>query len=165
MFVVNVRAATLKLFAVIGAAIITLAAIVLFVPEYTPLTTAAIAKASSEYTYDKIRSVDDVVSFLNQFGWEVDPEPIEEVTMRIPSEFDKVLETYNELQKKEGLDLSKYRGREVVRYSFNVTNYPNYSGSVTANVIVCKKRVIGGDVSSSDVEGFIGTFDYPSDGD
>ena len=57
--------------------------------------------------------------------------------------------------------MSKYRGREVTRYSYNVTNYPGYEGKVTANVIVYKYRVIGGDVSSSDVEGFIGTFEFP----
>ena len=81
--------------------------------------------------------------------------------MRIPAEFDKVMNTYNELQKRGGLDLSKYKGREVTRYSYNVRNYPDYDGTVTANVIVYKNRVIGGDVSSSDVSGFIGTFEYP----
>jgi len=85
------------------------------------------------------------------------------VTMKIPREFDRVMSTYNELQKRQGLDLSKYRGREVTRYSYKITNYPGYEGSVTANVIVYKNRVIGGDVSSSDVQGFIGTFEYPRD--
>jgi len=83
------------------------------------------------------------------------------VTMKIPREFDRVMSTYNELQKRQGLDLTKYKGREVTRYSYNVTNYPGYEGKVTANVIVYKSRVIGGDVSSSDVEGFIGTFEFP----
>ena len=161
MFVYNIKATTIKFIAVIGAAIISLAAIILLIPEYTPHTTAAIAKAVSEYKYDGIRTSDDAAEFLRQFGWEVDPQPTEEVTMRIPAEFDRVMNTYNELQKKGGLDLSKYRGREVVRYTFNVTNYPNYDGTVTANVIIYKKRVIGGDISSSDVSGFIGTFEYP----
>ena len=164
MFVYNIRATTIKFIAVIGAAVISLAAIIFFIPEYSPRTTAAIAKSVSEYRYDKIRTTDDAAEFLHQFGWEVDPQPTEEVTMRIPAEFDRVMNTYNELQKKGGLDLSKYRGREVTRYTFNVTNYPNYDGVVTANVIIYKKRVIGGDISSSDVSGFIGTFEYPKDG-
>ena len=163
MFIYSVKATTIKFVAVIGIAIVSLAAIILLVPEYTPRTTAAIAGTISKYNYDKIRSNDDRVAFLKQFGWEVDPQATEEVTMKIPAEFDKVMNTYNELQKKGGLDLSKYKGREVTRYSYNVKNYPDYSGTVVANVIVYKNRVIGGDVSSSDVKGFIGTFEYPSD--
>ena len=101
------------------------------------------------------------MSFLQQFGWEVEEEPEEEVKIRIPSDFDKVMNSYNELQKQGGLDLSKYRGKEVTRYTYKVTNYPDYDGTVLANVIVYKNRVIGGDVCSSDVSGFIGTFEYP----
>ena len=160
MFIYSIKASTIKLAAVIGAAAVALAVIVIAAPEYTPQTTAAIAEANAEYRYDKIKTNEDRIKFLDQFGWKVDSEPIEEVTMKIPREFDRVMSTYNELQKRQGLDLTKYKGREVTRYSYNVTNYPGYEGKVTANVIVYKSRVIGGDVSSSDVEGFIGTFEF-----
>lgn len=161
MFIYSIKASTLKLAAVIGAAAVALGVIVFAAPEYKPDTTAAIAKANAEYHYDKIKTNEDRIGFLEQFGWKVDSEPVEEVTMKIPREFDRVMTTYNELQKRQGLDLSKYRGREVTRYSYNVTNFPDYNGKVTANVIVYKNRVIGGDVCSSDAEGFIGTFEYP----
>ena len=161
MFIYSVRATTIKFIAVIGIAVISLAAMIFLIPEYTPRTTAAIAQTMAEYSFDKIKTNEDRVAFLNQFGWEVDAEPIEEVTLKIPAEFDKVMNTYNELQKKGGLDLSKYKGREVTRYTYNVLNYPGYDGTVTANVIVYKNRVIGGDIASSDVSGFIGTFEFP----
>ena len=106
-------------------------------------------------SYDKIKTSDDIVSFLSQFGWEVDGTPLEEVKIRIPMEFDKVMNSYNELQRGQGLDLSKYRGKEVTRYTFRVKNYPDYDGEVMANVIIYKTRVIGGDLCSSDVRGFI----------
>lgn len=161
MFVYSVKANTLKLVGIIGTALIVLIAMIFLIPEYAPKTTAAIAKKNEDIRYDKVRDNDDRVAFLKQFGWEVDPEPVEEVTIRIPSEFDRVLTSYNELQKQGGLDLTKYKGKEVTRYSYKVNNYPGYDGSVTANVIIFKNRVIGGDVCSSDVSGFIGTFEYP----
>ncbi len=161
MFVYSVKANTLKLAGIIGAALVILIAMIFLIPDYSPKTTAAIANKNSEIRYDKVKDNDDRVAFLKQFGWEVDPDPIEEVTMRIPSEFDRVMTSYNELQKQGGLDLSKYKGKEVTRYSYKVNNYPGYDGEVTANVIVFKKRVIGGDVCSSDVSGFIGTFEFP----
>ncbi|MBQ8524652.1 MAG: DUF4830 domain-containing protein [Clostridia bacterium] len=161
MFICSIKASTLKLAAVITTAAVALGVVIWAAPEYTPKTTAAIAAANAEYHYDKIKTNEDRIVFLEQFGWKVDAEATEEVTMKIPREFDRVMSTYNELQKRQGLDLSKYKGREVTRYSYNVTNYPGYEGKVTASVIVYKSRVIGGDVSSSDVEGFIGTFEFP----
>ena len=163
MFICSIKASTLKLIGVVTAATVALGVIVMAAPDNLPETTAAIAKANAEYRYDKIKTNEDRVKFLEQFGWKVDSEITEEVTMKIPREFDRVMTTYNELQKRQGLDLSKYKGHEVTRYSYNVTNYPGYEGKVTANVIVYKNRVVGGDVCSSDVQGFIGTFEYPKD--
>lgn len=159
MFICTVRANTLKFFSVIAVSIAALCAIILMVPEYTPVSTKAITAEAEKYSYDKIKTVDDAAGFLSQFGWEVDPTPVEEVKIKIPAEFDKVMNSYNELQRKQGLDLSKYRGREVVRYTFKVKNYPNYSGNVMANVIVYKNKVIGGDLCSTDVTGFICGFE------
>ncbi|MBE6617297.1 MAG: DUF4830 domain-containing protein [Ruminococcaceae bacterium] len=159
MFICTVRANTLKFFAIIAVSLAALCAIILAIPEYEPVTTKAVAAEAEKYTYDKIKTVDDVAGFLAQFGWEVDGTPLEEVEIRIPDEFDKVMNSYNELQKKQGLDLAKYRGKTVKRYTFRVTNYPDYSGDVMANVIVYKKKVIGGDLCSADVTGFICGFE------
>ena len=159
MFICTVRANTLKFFTIIAVSLAVLCAIILAIPEYEPVTTKAVAAEAEKYTYDKIKTVDDVVGFLTQFGWEVDSTPLEEVEIRIPDEFDKVMNSYNELQKNQGLDLSKYRGKTVKRYTFRVTNYPEYSGDVMANVIVYKKKVIGGDLCSADVTGFICGFE------
>ena len=159
MFICTVRAHTLKLFSIIAASVAVLCAVVLMIPEYTPVSTKAVAAEAEKYSYDKIKTADDVINFLAQFGWEVEATPLEEVKIKIPSEFDKVMNAYNELQRNQGLDLSKYKGREVIRYTFRITNYPDYRGSVMANVIVYKKRVIGGDICSTDVTGFIYGFD------
>ncbi len=155
MFICTVRASTLKFFCVIAVSLAVLCSIVLMIPEYTPVSTKAVAAEAEKYNYSKIKTPEDVISFLGQFGWEVDPTPLEEVKLRIPDEFDKVMNSYNELQRNQGLDLSKYKGREVTRYTYLVKNYPDYSGSVMANVIVYKNRVIGGDICSSDIRGFI----------
>ncbi|MBQ4591180.1 MAG: DUF4830 domain-containing protein [Clostridia bacterium] len=159
MFICTVRANTLKFFCVIAASLVVLCAIILMIPEYTPVSTKPIAAAAAQYNYDKIKTNDNIVEFLAQFGWEVDSEPLEEVTIKIPAEFDKVMNSYNELQRNQGLDLSKYRGREVKRYTYKVKNFPDYTGTVMANVIIYKNRVIGGDLCSSDVTGFICGFE------
>ena len=117
------------------------------------------------YRYDKVRSADDAAAFLGQFGWVVDAGSAETAQVTIPAEFDKVFAGYNELQKQQGLDLSKYRNRSVTRYTFAVTNYDGWQGSVYANVLVYRNRVIGGDICSADVSGFIHGFEVPAQGE
>ena len=96
---------------------------------------------------------------MKQFGWEVNTSSIRTVKVTLPAEFDKVFVGYNELQKRQGLDLSKYRGKNVTRYTFVVTNYQGYEGTVLGNVLVYRNRVIGGDICSADVTGFVVGFE------
>lgn len=159
MFICTVRANTLKFFGVIAVSVIVLCGIILSIPEYRPASTKAIAAAAEQYRYDKVKTAADAAEFLAQFGWEVEATPLEEVKINIPAEFDKVMNAYNELQRNQGLDLAKYRGRDVTRYTFKITNYEGYSGVVMANVITYKGKVIGGDICSSDVTGFICGFE------
>jgi hypothetical protein len=161
MFVYSVKASSLKLIGIISAMAAAMAVLFLLVPAGE--AEAAETSGSVKISYEKIKTADDRAGFLNQFGWEIDPEPVEEVKLTIPSEFDNIMNSYNELQKHQGLDLSKFRGKEVERYTYKVSNYPGYSGTVYANVIIYKNRVIGGDICSSDVSGFIHDFTFPTD--
>ena len=165
MFICTVRANTLKVFSIIAVSVAVLCAVVLMIPEYAPVSTKAVAAEAEKYNYDKVKTPEDAVEFLAQFGWEVESTPVEEVKLKIPAEFDKVMNAYNDLQRNQGQDLSRYRGKEVIRYTFRITNYPDYNGTVFANVILYKNKVIGGDVCSSDVTGFISGFEYPASGE
>ena len=161
MFIYTVRANTLKFIGIIASAVLALCMLIVFIPAYEPATTAAIAASSAKYTYDKIKTDADAAAFLEQFGWTVDSTPLEKIEIRIPQQFDKVMNAYNELQKSQGLDLARYKDKDVTRYTFRVTNYPGYTGTVYANVIIYKNKVIGGDICSSDVTGFINSFQFP----
>ena len=113
------------------------------------------------------KSADDAAKFLGQFGWIVDAGSAEARDVTIPAEFDKVFAGYNEMQKAQGLDLSKYMKKTVKRYTFAVTNYADRTdsdvkGTVYANVLVYRNRVIGGDICSADVSGFIHGFEAPA---
>ena len=161
MFVYSLRAGTVKLVGVICVALTVLITLIAFVPTYGVDNSAA-ANAGAvavSYSYDKVKTQDDVVGFLSQFGWQVDAQPVEVKTVTIPSEFDKVFAAYNELQKAQGLNLLKFKNKEVTRYTFSITNYADYAGTVYANVLVYRNKVIGGDICSADVSGFIHGFE------
>ena len=68
-----------------------------------------------------------------------------EDTVKIPSRFDTVYEDYNDLQKEQGFDLSRYRGKEVRRFRYPVTGA---FGDGVATLLVYRDRIIGGDLSA-----------------
>ena len=153
MFVTTLRANTLKLIGIAVLSFMIVAALVIFVPTYE--STAA----SESVKYEKVYSNSDRVEFISGFGWQVAQTPIEEVTVSIPSEFDTVYLGYNDIQKAQGLNLAKYKGKEVVRYTYEITNYGDYEGAVYANLLVYRNKVVGGDVCSADSAGFIHGFE------
>lgn len=159
MFVWSLKASTLKFFGVIGIALITLTALIFLVPSYE--TTAEIAAINESISFANVKNARDGMTFLAQYGWKTDPTPVEECEITIPKEFDKIMVSYNEIQKRQGLDLTKYTKKTAQRYTYKVTNYPNYNGTVYANVIVYKNKVIAGDICSADAKGFIHTLSMP----
>lgn len=158
MFIYSMRASTIKLVGVICVALTVLITLIAFVPAYS-VSSDTPTGSGTEYNYDKIKTAEDAMHFLTQFGWTVDASPVEVRTVTIPAEFDKVFAAYNELQKEQGLNLTKYQGKDVTRYTFSITNYEGFEGTVYANVLVYRNRVIGGDVCSADVSGFVHGFE------
>lgn len=162
MFIYSFKASTLKFFGVIAVALVTLLALAFLIPSYSTATTKEIALLNENITFDNVKTSADAVKFLSQYGWEVINEAIEECEITIPEEFDKVITSYNEIQKQQGLDLTRYAKKTAKRYTFKITNYPNYSGTVYANVITYRNKVIAGDICTADAKGFIHTLPMPT---
>jgi hypothetical protein len=184
MFIYSFKASSIKFFAVLCVALAALITLIAFVPAYaggetTPsggsagntLGGAADAPEAESgvtvsYRYDKVKTADDAAAFLGQFGWLVDAGSVETREVTIPAEFDKIFAGYNELQRAQGLDLAKYKKKTVTRHTFTVTNYADRADAactdtVYANVLVYRGRVIGGDICSANVSGFIHGFECP----
>jgi hypothetical protein len=159
MFIYSFHANTIKFFAVICFALTALIALIAFVPTYVADDEYAPVGVDVSYNYEKIKSNEDRINFLKQFGWEVEPEALKEQEVLIPKEFDKVFSAYNEIQRRQGLDLSAFKKKSVMRYTYAVTNYPDYEGEVYVNILVYRNTVIGGDVCSADVNGFVHGFE------
>lgn len=108
-----------------------------------------------------LSSNDGRVAFLKSFGWEVTTSPRESGQVKIPSEESEAFRRYNALQKSQGYDLSKFAGKNVMRYVYQVNNFPGATDPVYATVLVYKKEIIGGDVTQSGAKGKIQGFKFP----
>ena len=109
-------------------------------------------------TVASAKTNEERISYLKTFGWNVEEEACEIVEVAIPSEFDDVYQQYNELQKKQNFDLEPYRGKRVKRYSYEVLNYPGETENIRANLLVYNDQIIGGDVCSLKLDGFMHGF-------
>lgn len=158
MFIYSIKASTLKLVGIMALALIVLVSLILFIPSYDTSKTGEPVIKNEEINFDKIKTNEDRINFLSQFGWTTESEPEEVLQVTIPEEFDKIFTGYNELQKRQGLDLSKYRKKDLMRYTYVITNYADYEGKVYANLLVYRNKIVGGDVCSADPSGFVHGF-------
>lgn len=123
--------------------------------------TPTASTASTAITTASVVNNDDRVRFLNGFGWEVTASPTESSQVRIPETASDVFTRYNDLQKSQGYDLSRYAGQTVMRYVYKVNNYPGATEPVYATLLISKNQVIGGDVTNTAAKGVIQGFKIP----
>ena len=150
MFIYSIRASTLKFFACILLCITVLAVLL-------TLGNAEAVYASSdgrEINYGGIKTNEDRVAFIESFGIKVKADPVREEGFTMPKDFDRVILGYNQIQKEQGLDLTKYSRKRVTHYAYEVTNYDS-DGAVYVNLLVYRNKIIGADISSADDGGFV----------
>ncbi|MBQ7346214.1 MAG: DUF4830 domain-containing protein [Oscillospiraceae bacterium] len=154
MLVMTAKVDKKKIAIILAAIVVVVAGLIMLLggDEDAAPTAAATAVASN----------DDRVKFLNSFGWEVTTSPVESSQVRIPEETSEVFDRYNALQKSQGYDLSAYAGQTVMRYVYQVENYPGATEPVYATLLISRNQVIGGDVTDTAAKGAIRGFKMPS---
>lgn len=108
-----------------------------------------------------VRSNEDRVTYLEGYGWQVESQPAAVEELVIPETFDESYAQYLELQSAQGFDLTDYCGKRVKRYTYNITNYPTGETGVQAGLLIYRNTVIGGDVLSPQLGGFIHGLSMP----
>ncbi len=161
MFVCSLKSSVIKKsFAGLLALGAVCAAVILLCTDAETPVKATAAENTPELNYNAADSAERL-AFISQFGWEVCDEPLEVREVIIPEEFDEVYENYNSLQLSQGFDLSEFCGKRVKRWTYAVNNYPGVpenDGTVRINMLVYKNAVIGGDVCSIKLDGFMHGF-------
>ena len=104
------------------------------------------AAASASVSPKGIKTEEDRVSYLQEWGWQVSPQAVLVEELELPKEFGPEYSQYLELQTGQGFDLSKYAGKRVRRYTYEILNYPNGETGVVAHLLTYKNTVIGGEV-------------------
>lgn len=159
MFIYTVKASRVKFFALMicsMAILLTLAAVI-------PVNDKGESVAAVSYNYSNVKTNEDIVQFLEGFGYEVNPEPIETAEVTVPGKFDSVYQRYNDIQRAQGLNLKKFAGKTVKRYSYEIIGYDDASDCAMANILIFNGSIVGGDISRSGENAFIHGFKKPTE--
>ncbi len=99
----------------------------------------------------------DLLSFVEYYGWSVDASTYTQKQIVIPIAHDKAYEDYFKLQHRQGFFLENYKGKEISVNTFNLLNYPGYEGreDIFINILTLDNTIIGADICCVSINGFI----------
>ena len=96
----------------------------------------------------------EMADYLQQLGWQVEPDPIETLDLQLPQTLGDTWGDYAAMQAEQGFPFTDFAGQPIRRYTFRITNYPGMDGGVQANLYLCGDTLIGGDVVATGKGGF-----------
>ena len=103
---------------------------------------------------------DGRVTYLEKLGWQVEPEPLETLQIKLPADL-KGYEDYLALQTEQGLPFADCGGKVVCRYTYRVTNYPGGRRDAQVNLLQCDVAVVAGDVVLLGEDGGVFGLEFP----
>ncbi len=100
---------------------------------------------------------EDRINYIRSCGLEVEENPMSQMEVTIPQKFDTIYIGYNQIQKSQGFNLEKYKGKEVTKYSYAVKTEEAQSNGVStvASLLVYEGKIIGADLCSRELGGFL----------
>ena len=109
----------------------------------------------------RLMSNEERVAYLASLGWQVESEPLETLQFLLPERLEEPYLSYNTLQMAQGFDLRDCCGKQLSRYTYTVTNYPDRAVGVQANLYICEDFPVAGDIFCPGSNGFQTTLVYP----
>lgn len=155
MFICTLRSTGIKL----GVWMFVSFSVLLLLLWFLPSGDAVDVSSDTDITYSDVSDEASRISFIKSLGWNVVEGSCESKKVTIPSNFDKIYTQYNEIQKKQGLDLSKYKRKTVMKYTYEVENFEKWQGKVFVTLLIYNDCIVGGDISSALENGFVCGFD------
>ena len=102
-----------------------------------------------------LRTTEGRQMFLQELGWEINPDSESHKTVLIPKELSGVMVEYNKMQLKQGFDLTKHPGETCEQYIYTLTNYPGSDQTVLVTLYIQGKELVAADIHSTAMNGFM----------
>ncbi|MCC8122151.1 MAG: DUF4830 domain-containing protein [Oscillospiraceae bacterium] len=159
MFIFTAKVNRSRILAVVGAAVV-VCGILTFATN--SMRNHDVEASSAAAGTSGIKTNEDRIAFLEHYGWTVSEQPLSVEELQLPDTFDESYSEYLALQSGQGFDLTRYAGKRVKRYTYEVTNYPTGEQGIEAGLLIYKDEVIGGEIFSPKLDGFIHGLSVPA---
>ena len=139
MFICSVKATTLRFVSIVVLSVTVLVGMTVFYASEEPVL------SGTDVRYDGIVSETDRREFLSALGYRATGDAKSTVEYALPATLDTVLLSYNELQKEQGFDLSRYTGKTLTRYTYELEGGEG-EAKTYANLILYRDRIVAADL-------------------
>lgn len=109
-----------------------------------------------------LKNNEERIAYLQSLGWEITPEPLETLQLLLPETLTENYLAYNQIQLAQGLNLEPSCGKQLTRYTYAITNYPDHPRNVQLNLYICDNKLAAGDIIATGTNGFQCGLLYPS---
>lgn len=145
MFVFSFKASSIKVICALFVCIAAALFVITLIPDANSALNVNKIVTDADISFKGVSTNDDRINLLSKLGFEVEKEAVQSGEVKIPKDFDAALEEYNALQQSQGFDLTKYRGKKAMRFTYKILANDNGNTSF-ATLVVYKDRVVAGDV-------------------
>lgn len=137
---------------VAGASLLCCAALVFGLNRTPSAQTASLGVPNPQ----KIKTEQQRLDYLQEWGWQVNPQPIAVQELLIPNPLTPAYDEYMVLQEGQHFpSLEDYKGKRVKRYTYEITNYPTGEDHIQISILLYNNTVIAGEVLSPEANGYL----------
>ena len=150
VFVYSFKASSLKLLGIICICVVAAVLVISLLPVAGSSLNVNKIEGMRELSKINADSSEGRLEYFERLGFAVDKSSVEEETERLPEAMDAVTEKYNSLQRMQGFDISRYCGKKLEAYTYEVTAFPDNTKTggnrYLATLIVYKNKVVAADI-------------------
>ena len=154
MFVFSFKASKVKLIGIICICVIAAVLLISLLPAAGSSRNVNKLDESQELEQINVKNEKGRVRYFESLGYGVLEESVSSTSEKLPKDFDAVMEKYNDLQRAQGFDLEKYKGKNVTGYTYKVSSLPDGTklggNTYYATLIVYKNKVVAADLCCPD---------------
>ena len=150
MFVFSFKASNFKIICVLLLCVVGVALSVALLPGAGHSLNVNKIESVAELNKINVKNEEGRLEYLEVLGYDVNKEPVAVSNEKLPKVFDAVTEKYNDLQRVQGFDLTKYAGKKLTGYTYEITAFPDETKlgdtKYLVTLIVYKDKVVAADV-------------------
>lgn len=150
MFVYSFKASSVKIICALALCAVALVAAIILLPEAGSSLNVNKIEGMEKLESINVKKEKGRIEYLSALGYTVDEQSVTPKSEKLAESLDAVTEKYNELQRFQGFDLTRYCGKTLDSYTYRVCALPDGtnvdSKMCLATLVVHKGRVVAADL-------------------